>query len=130
MNTEYALRMSSNTSRVRGGLGDPERTRAVKCTVTPPEWISDARPEGKDNKGVWKRVVRFEGTITIAETPTFASEAEGVGFELQVRGDPRLPCVFRAEAPAQYSLQFVVNFSGVGNNLELEFPIAIHSAHE
>ncbi|KAJ7715773.1 hypothetical protein B0H14DRAFT_3013648 [Mycena olivaceomarginata] len=112
MNTEYALRMSSNTSRVRGGLGDPERTRAVKCTITPPEWISDARPGGKDNKGVWKRVVRFEGTITIAETPTFASEAEGVGFELQ------------------YSLQFVVNFPGVGNNLELEFPIAIHSAHE
>lgn len=93
MNTEYALRMSSNASRVRGGLGDPERSRAVKCAVTPPEWISDARPGGRDNKGVWKRVVRFVGTITIAEAPTFASEAEGVGFELQVGGD--LPCTSR-----------------------------------
>ncbi|KAJ7457689.1 hypothetical protein FB451DRAFT_588255 [Mycena latifolia] len=107
---EYASRTSSNACRVLGGLGDPASSKAVKRYISPPEWIPE--PGHKKNHGVWKRVVRFESTISISETPTFKSEVEGKAFELQ------------------YSLRFLVEFLGIGNNLELEVPITIHSAHE
>ncbi|KAJ7436344.1 hypothetical protein FB451DRAFT_1571089 [Mycena latifolia] len=107
---ESASFTSSNAYRVLGGLGDPASSKAVKRYISSPEWIPE--PGHKKNHGVWKRVVRFESTISISETPSFQSEVEGKAFELQ------------------YTLHFLVEFLGIGNNLELEVPIVIHSAHE
>lgn len=56
--------------QTQGGLGDPTST-TVKSTIEPAEWIPD--PE-KKNRGVWKRSVRFETTVSLPFAPTFSTE--------------------------------------------------------
>ncbi|KAJ6524289.1 hypothetical protein DFH09DRAFT_1286440, partial [Mycena vulgaris] len=87
MRGEYATYTSSNQYPVCGGLGDPERTKAVKCTILAPEWI--AEPGHKKDYGMWKRVVHFESMVSVSETPTFNWEVEGKAFDLApLRNDP------------------------------------------
>lgn len=53
-----------------GGLGDPT-TSSVKSTIEDAEWIPD--PERED-RGVWKRSVQFDTTVTLPFAPTFSTE--------------------------------------------------------
>ncbi|KAJ7089984.1 hypothetical protein C8R44DRAFT_892166 [Mycena epipterygia] len=109
MRGDYISRVESNKYRMFGGLGDPASTKAVKCTIYEPEWVP--QPGHKKQHGVWKRVVRFDSTISVSNTPTFKYESEGRPLDLR------------------YALQFVVVFAGIGNSIEVEIPIGIHSAH-
>ncbi|KAJ6590001.1 hypothetical protein DFH09DRAFT_1074485 [Mycena vulgaris] len=82
-------------------LRDIERVtqaRAVEAVVDEPEWIP--RDEEKD-RGVWKRTVHFNSTLTFPFAPTFSTET----------------------LDWMYVLQFVVPFPGLGNNLKVRLPI-------
>jgi hypothetical protein len=56
--------------QTHGGFGDPTST-SVKSTIEEPEWIPDPEREGR---GVWKRSVRFETTVSLPFAPTFSTE--------------------------------------------------------
>ncbi|KAJ6514121.1 hypothetical protein DFH09DRAFT_1374056 [Mycena vulgaris] len=99
VNITGATRTFSTRSPLSGGLDDTASPNAVKCTVSPPEWI--AEPGNKKHHGAWKR-----------GTPTFQSEVEDRKFGVQ------------------YALHFFVKFPGMGNNVEFEVPLALHSGIE
>ncbi|KAJ7287048.1 hypothetical protein C8J57DRAFT_575760 [Mycena rebaudengoi] len=98
-----------DTFKLKGSVGDPESTQAVRVSADQPEWTpgSPGSPGGKKEKekGVWKRTVHFEGRLSIPFVPTFKGDT--VDWE--------------------YFLQFTVPFPGIGNDLDLEFPIHINS---
>ncbi|KAJ7640784.1 hypothetical protein DFH06DRAFT_1215230 [Mycena polygramma] len=71
--------------------------------VDEPVWIPKDRKDEKKGRGVWKRAVRFESTLTLAFTPTFSTET----------------------IDWVYTLQFGVTFPGLGNDLKLEVPIRL-----
>ncbi|KAJ7736924.1 hypothetical protein B0H16DRAFT_111999 [Mycena metata] len=86
-----------------GGLGDPASS-SVQCTAEEPEWVPD--PE-KEDRGVWKRAVRFETTVSLPFAPTFRTET--------------IEC--------KYSLHFAVSFPGIGNDVKLDVPIRLDPSH-
>ncbi|KAJ7104571.1 hypothetical protein C8R43DRAFT_1166199 [Mycena crocata] len=85
-----------------GGLGEPDST-SVKSTIEQAEWIPDA--EATD-RGVWKRSVQFETTVTLPFAPSFSTET--------------IDC--------QYYLRFNVSFSGIKNDFKLRVPIQLDPA--
>ncbi|KAJ7771990.1 hypothetical protein DFH07DRAFT_803338 [Mycena maculata] len=87
---------------LQGSLGDKASVEAVRTTVDEPEFTDT--PDHKD-KGIWKRAVHFEGMFTFPYTPTFSAE----------------------NAECTYSLRIKVDFHGIGNHLELDFPVHIDS---
>ncbi|KAJ6622101.1 hypothetical protein B0H10DRAFT_2344521 [Mycena sp. CBHHK59/15] len=87
---------------IKGSLGDKASIAAVRTTIDEPQWTES--PEHKD-KGIWQRAVHFDGMLSIPFAPTF--KAETVEW--------------------QYMLSFKVDFPGIGNHLELEFPVHINS---
>ncbi|KAJ7125247.1 hypothetical protein C8R44DRAFT_135092 [Mycena epipterygia] len=74
------------------------RARAVLAVAEEPEWIPK---EGKEDRGIWKRKVHFNFTLTFPFAPTFSTET----------------------LDWMYVVQFVVPFPGIGNDLKLQFPI-------
>jgi len=86
-----------------GGLGDPTTT-SVKSTIEEAEWIPD--PDRED-RGVWKRSVQFDTTVSLPFAPTFSTET--------------IDC--------KYFLHFIVPFPGMGNDVELDVPIHLDPAH-
>ncbi|KAJ7503089.1 hypothetical protein B0H11DRAFT_1711894 [Mycena galericulata] len=89
--------------RIHGGLGDPA-SASVKSEIQDPEWIPDHEKKGR---GVWKRAVRFETTVSLPFAPTFTTET--------------IDC--------KYSLRFTVSFPGIGNDLKINVPIHLDPAH-
>ncbi|KAJ7163765.1 hypothetical protein C8R46DRAFT_325594 [Mycena filopes] len=77
-----------------------ECTPAVEAVVEEPEWIP--KDDGK-NRGVWRRSARFTSTITFPFAPTFSSKT----------------------LVWQYTLEFIVRFPGMKNDLQLEMPIRL-----
>ncbi|KAJ7130334.1 hypothetical protein C8R44DRAFT_613468 [Mycena epipterygia] len=98
------IRVQGRTSRVQDtfDLSDSERvSRArtgVQAVVDEPEWIPK---EGKEDRGIWKRKVHFNSTLTFPFAPTFGTKT----LDWSV------------------TLFFVVPFPGIGNDLKLQFPI-------
>ncbi|KAJ7150657.1 hypothetical protein C8R46DRAFT_1198230 [Mycena filopes] len=90
---------------LKGSLGDDEEAAvgAVRTVTDEPEWVP-GEPGHKD-KGVWKRGVHFEGRFTLPFAPTY----HGSSVEWH------------------HSLRFKVDFPGIGNDLELEVPVVLHS---
>ncbi|KAJ7496772.1 hypothetical protein FB451DRAFT_1162889 [Mycena latifolia] len=86
-----------------GSLGDKAAINHVRTTVDQPEWIHT--PDQKEDKGSWKRAVHFDGVFSLPFIPTFTAET----------------------VEWHYSIRFKVEFPGIGNDLELEFPILINS---
>ncbi|KAJ6590002.1 hypothetical protein DFH09DRAFT_1307458 [Mycena vulgaris] len=86
-----------------GSLGDKAAVNRVRMTVDQPEWIHT--PDQKEDKGSWKRAVHFDGMLSIPFVPTFTTET----------------------AEWHYFLRFKVDFPGIGNDLELEFPVQVNS---
>ncbi|KAJ7496776.1 hypothetical protein FB451DRAFT_1208747 [Mycena latifolia] len=97
------LGTGNDSFRTQGGLGDPTSTN-VKTTIEDAEWIPD--PDKKD-RGVWKRTVRFETTVSLPYAPTFSTET--------------IDC--------KYFLRFTVSFPGIGNDLKLNVPIHLDPVH-
>ncbi|KAJ7935250.1 hypothetical protein B0H13DRAFT_1950194 [Mycena leptocephala] len=89
--------------QTHGGFGDPTST-SVKSTIEEPEWIPDPEREGR---GVWKRSVRFETTVSLPFAPTFSTET----------------------VDCKYSLCFNVSFPGIGNDMKFYVPIHLDPAH-
>ncbi|KAJ6491707.1 hypothetical protein C8R47DRAFT_1214504 [Mycena vitilis] len=87
---------------LKGSLGDKDAVSSVRVTSDEPEWTP--LPDHKD-KGSWKRAVHFEGLMTIPFAPTFTTDT----------------------AEWHYMLRFKIDFPGIGNDLELEFPIHLNS---
>ncbi|KAJ7125251.1 hypothetical protein C8R44DRAFT_782703 [Mycena epipterygia] len=87
---------------LKGSLGDEASAAGVRTTFDEPEWTESP---GHKDKGIWKRAVHFEGKLSIPFPPTFKAET----------------------AEWQYMLHFKVDFPGIGNHLELEFPVHINS---
>ncbi|KAJ7693238.1 hypothetical protein B0H17DRAFT_1200061 [Mycena rosella] len=85
---------------VPGSLGDKAAVTRVRTTVDQPEFVDQ-----KGDKGHWKRAVHFDGLLSIPYVPSFTTET----------------------AEWHYFLRFKVDFPGIGNDLELEFPIQINS---
>ncbi|KAJ6588690.1 hypothetical protein B0H19DRAFT_1100705 [Mycena capillaripes] len=77
-------------------------TEAVHAVVDPPEWI----PKDEKGRGIWRRSVRFNSTLTFPFAPT--SSTETIDWT--------------------YTLQFVVPFPGLRNDLKLEVPIHLGPA--
>ncbi|KAJ7771999.1 hypothetical protein DFH07DRAFT_803348 [Mycena maculata] len=94
---------AKDSFRIHGSLGDPAST-SVKSDIQDAEWIPD--PEKKD-RGVWKRAVRFETTVSLPFAPTFSTET--------------IEC--------KYSLRFTVCFPGIRNDLKIYVPIHLDPAH-
>ncbi|KAJ7496759.1 hypothetical protein FB451DRAFT_1208704 [Mycena latifolia] len=88
-----------NTFDLQGirSLRNVETVRAVEAVVDEPEWIPK---DGKD-RGLWKRSVHFNSTLSFPFAPTFSTEI----------------------LDWLYVVQFVVPFPGIGNDLKLQFPI-------
>ncbi|KAJ7935305.1 hypothetical protein B0H13DRAFT_1950392, partial [Mycena leptocephala] len=79
--------------QIYGGFGDPTST-SVKSTIEEPE----------EGRGVWKRSVRFETTVSLPFAPTFSTEIS-------------------------YSLCFNVSFPGIGNDMKFYVPIHLDPTH-
>ncbi|KAJ7496742.1 hypothetical protein FB451DRAFT_1074841 [Mycena latifolia] len=97
-----STRHVDNTFDLQGiqSLPNVERVtqaQAVEAVVDEPEWIPK---EGKD-RGIWKRSVHFNSTLSFPFAPTFSTEI----------------------LDWLYVVQFVVPFPGIGNDLKLQFPI-------
>ncbi|KAF7289327.1 Arrestin-N domain-containing protein [Mycena indigotica] len=86
-----------------GSLGDPQAVAAVVHTVTPPEWIPQDDNKGK---GIWRRSIRFDSTLSIAYAPTYSTQI----------------------IQWQYQLRLRVEFPGIGNDLKIEIPITLDSS--
>ncbi|KAJ7189565.1 hypothetical protein GGX14DRAFT_484852 [Mycena pura] len=93
----------NDSCQTLGSLGDPAST-SVTPTVGVPQWVPD--PEKKD-RGVWKRSVQFETTLTLPFAPSFSTET----------------------VDCKYFLRFTVSFPGIGNDLNLDVPIRLDPAH-
>ncbi|KAJ6473649.1 hypothetical protein C8R47DRAFT_1022495 [Mycena vitilis] len=115
------------TIRVSGRSRDSEEFFALRrfnnqgssVHVDEPVWIPKDRKDENKGRGVWRRAVRFESTLTLAFTPTFSTET----IDWVVRPSSSLyPLGFDS---TQYALQFGVAFPGLGNDLKLEVPISI-----
>ncbi|KAJ7655687.1 hypothetical protein DFH06DRAFT_481925 [Mycena polygramma] len=89
--------------QTHGGLGDPT-TSSVKSTIDEPEWIPD--PERED-RGVWKRSVQFDTTVSLPFAPTFSTET--------------IDC--------KYFLRVNVPFAGLGNDVDVDVPIRLDPSH-
>ncbi|KAJ7032771.1 hypothetical protein C8F04DRAFT_1040146 [Mycena alexandri] len=87
---------------VKGSLGDKAAVSAVRTIVDEPEWSGGSNTK---DKGVWRRAVHFDGRFTLPYAPTFSAET----------------------AEWNYVLRLKVDFAGIGNGLELEFPIHLNS---
>ncbi|KAJ7029973.1 hypothetical protein C8F04DRAFT_1187146 [Mycena alexandri] len=86
---------------LEGSLGDAEQVAAVHQIVEEPEWIPAPGEKDEKGRGVWRRAINFEFTISIPYAPTCSTEI----------------------LDWRYVLRFIVPFPGLGNNLELEVPI-------
>ncbi|KAJ7125248.1 hypothetical protein C8R44DRAFT_135090 [Mycena epipterygia] len=98
-------RRAEDTFDLQGirSFGDIERVsraRAMQAVAEEPEWIPK---EGKEDRGIWKRKVHFNFTLTFPFAPTFSTET--------------LDWI--------YVVQFVVPFPGISNDLKLQFPIRL-----
>ncbi|KAJ7017581.1 hypothetical protein C8F04DRAFT_1333056, partial [Mycena alexandri] len=86
---------------LEGSLGDVKRVAAVHQIVEEPEWIPMPGEKDEKGRGVWRRAINFEFTISIPYAPTCSTKI----------------------LDWHYILRFIVPFPGLGNNLELEVPI-------
>ncbi|KAJ7104576.1 hypothetical protein C8R43DRAFT_1047286 [Mycena crocata] len=85
-----------------GSLGDKASVGNVQMRVDEPQFIPSQKHH---DKGVWKRAVHFDGRMSIPFVPTYSA----------------------ATVEWHYAMRFKVEFPGIGNDLELEFPIHVNS---
>ncbi|KAJ7099456.1 hypothetical protein B0H15DRAFT_547524 [Mycena belliarum] len=72
---------------------------SVPAMVDEPEWV----PQDSKDRGVWKRAVHFNSTLTFPYAPTFSTQT----------------------LAWHYTVHVVVPFPGIGNGLKLQFPITL-----
>ncbi|KAJ6451701.1 hypothetical protein C8R47DRAFT_299037 [Mycena vitilis] len=97
-----SLAAAAESARVQAGTTAHEAsTEAVQAVVDEPVWV----PQDK-GRGLWRRSVRFNSTLTFPFAPTWSTET----------------------AEWAYTLQFVLPFPGIGNDLKLEAPIRLGPA--
>lgn len=89
-----AIRDIRDTEKVKQARSVP-----VQAVVDEPEWV----PKDAKDRGIWKRTVHFNSTLTFPYAPTFSSHT----------------------LTWHYTVQVVVSFPGIGNNLKLQFPITL-----
>ncbi|KAF7296078.1 Arrestin-N domain-containing protein [Mycena kentingensis (nom. inval.)] len=97
--TQRRSETGNDCIRTLGSLGDT----SAKRVASPPEWIPDLE---KPDRGVWKRTVQFETSLSLPYAPTFSTET--------------LEC--------KYFLRFTVPFPS-RNDLQLHVPIHLDPAH-
>ncbi|KAJ7640779.1 hypothetical protein DFH06DRAFT_1215212 [Mycena polygramma] len=97
-----SLAAAAESGRVQAGTTAQEAsTKAVQAVVDEPVWVPQ-----EEGRGVWPRSVRFNSILTFPFAPTWSTET--VDWE--------------------YTLQFVLPFPGIGNDLKLEIPIHLGPA--
>ncbi|KAJ7202334.1 hypothetical protein GGX14DRAFT_654253 [Mycena pura] len=79
---------------------------AVHKETNAPEWIPDPGHDIGKGRGIWRRSVKFDSTVSIPYTPTFRTAA----------------------VECQYQLKFIVPFEGIGNDLKVLVPIHLDPA--
>ncbi|KAJ7503135.1 hypothetical protein B0H11DRAFT_1906892 [Mycena galericulata] len=90
------------------GIQDPDNGQmatqapAVQATVDEPEWI----PNDDKDRGIWRRTVHFNSVLMLPFSPTFKTQS----------------------LDWQYTLQFVVPFPGIGNDLKIQTPLHLSAA--
>ncbi|KAJ7640795.1 hypothetical protein DFH06DRAFT_1215247 [Mycena polygramma] len=83
------------------GDAKPVARPHVEVTVDDPVWIPKDDKDEKKARGIWRRAVHFNSTLAFPFAPTFNTET----------------------IDWAYTLQVVVPFPGIGNDLKLEVPI-------
>ncbi|KAK7057663.1 arrestin-N domain-containing protein [Favolaschia claudopus] len=99
-------RQVNDTFDLKGSVGDATRVAAVHQATDEPEWIPALGPKDKKGLGTWRRAVHFESAVKIPYTPT--THAEIVDW--------------------QYYLRIIIPFPGIGNDLQLDVPLNLHSS--